>query len=94
MSRPDLGIALPPTWQRRSEPGRGVLVRARPATAPASGVRPEITLRCTSVSADLVTWRAAALAELGRRLENFEVEDADDYERGAGRSPTDASPTG
>jgi hypothetical protein len=34
------------------------------------------------VSADLVTWRAAALAELGRRLDDFEVEDADDYERG------------
>jgi hypothetical protein len=56
------------------------LVSARSTTAPASGVRPEITLRCVAVSEDLATWRTAAMAELGRRLDDFDVEDADDYD--------------
>lgn len=80
MRRGDLGIALPASWQQRSDPERGVLVKARATSVPDSGVRPELTLRCTRVSADLAGWRAEALAELGRCLDDFEVEDEDDYD--------------
>lgn len=80
MSRGDLGIALPASWQRRSDPERGLLVQARAGSLPPSGVRPELTLRCTSVTEDLATWRAAALADLGRCLDDFEVEDEDDFD--------------
>ena len=80
MSRADLGIALPSSWRRRADPDHGVLVCARSAAVPASGVRPELVLRCSPVSEDLTAWRDDALAELGGRLHDFEVEDADDYD--------------
>ncbi len=57
MPRADLGIAVPPTWRRRSDPERGVLVAARASALPASGVRPEVTLRCVPVEEELVAWR-------------------------------------
>jgi hypothetical protein len=79
MGRGDLGITLPAGWARRSDPDRGVLLAARSPSPTASGVRPEVTLRCVPVAEDLATWRDLALAELGDRLVDFEVEDADDY---------------
>jgi hypothetical protein len=75
----DLGVTLPAGWARRSDPDHGVLLAARSPTPTPSGVRPEVTLRCAPVAEDLATWRDDALAELGDRLVDFEVEDADDY---------------
>ncbi len=80
MARPDLGIALPSTWRRRSDPERGVLVAARASTLPASGVRPELTLRCVPVDEELVDWRAAAMIDLAARLDDFDLEDVDDFD--------------
>lgn len=75
---PMLGIALPPQWRRRSDPERGIVVSARVTTLPASGVRPEITLRCAPVDGtDLDAWRAEVLAEAARSLDDFALEDAD-----------------
>lgn len=82
MTRGDLGIALPPSWRTRSDPDRGVLVTARANTVPASGVRPELTLCCASVSEKLAEWRVIALAGLASRLADFELEDEDDYDLG------------
>jgi hypothetical protein len=48
-----LGIAVPPTWRRRSDPDHGVLVAARATQLPASGVRPELVLRYARVDEDL-----------------------------------------
>lgn len=80
MARGDLGIAVPPTWRRRSDPARGVLVSARASALPASGVRPEVTLTCTSVDRDLEPWREEAMRELAARLDDFALEDDDTYD--------------
>lgn len=77
-----LGICLPPRWRRTSDPSRGVVVAARAPEVPASGVRPELVLRCVPVTDDLDTWRDAALTELATRLDGFELEDEDRYELG------------
>ena len=76
----DPGIALPARWRRTSDPDRGVLVAARQAKAPPSGVSPELVLCVRPVDADLSGWRARALAELAARLDRFELEDEDDFE--------------
>jgi hypothetical protein len=75
-----LGIAVPPTWRRRSDPDHGVLVAARATQVPASGVPPELVLRCARVDDDLAGWRATAMAELAERLEAFALEDDDDFD--------------
>ena len=80
MGRADLGIALPPSWRRTSDPEHGVLVSARSPSVPASGVRPALSLRCTPVVETLEAWREQEMAELAGRLEAFEVEDEDSYE--------------
>jgi len=80
MGRADLGIALPPSWRRTSDPDRGVLVSARAVAVPASGVRPELTLRCIPVAGSLGDWRTQELAELAGRLRDFVVEDEDDFD--------------
>lgn len=80
MARGDLGIAVPPTWRRRSDPARGVLMTARAANLPESGVRPEATLTCAPVDLDLESWRDEAMAELAERLHDFALEDDDTYD--------------
>jgi len=76
----DIDICLPATWRRRSALGHGVIVSARSAQLPASGVPPELTLRCTTVDTDLPRWRADAMHELARRLVDFDVEDDDTFD--------------
>lgn len=80
MGPDDLGIALPRTWRRRSDPERGVLVAARASALPGSGVRPELTVRCALVDDELGAWRDAAMAELAERLDDFELEDDDEFD--------------
>jgi len=74
---PDIGISLPVTWRRRSAPAHGVVVSARSGVLPASGVHPELTLRCAVVDTGLLEWRATAIAELSARLVDFDLEDDD-----------------
>jgi hypothetical protein len=74
------GICLPPRWRRTSDPARGVVVAARAPELPASGVRPELVLRCVPVADGLDPWRDGAVAELAARLDDFELEDEDRYE--------------
>jgi hypothetical protein len=57
-----------------------VLVTARAGRVPASGVRPELTLRCVPVSDELAPWRATAMARLAEQLDDFDLEDQDDLE--------------
>jgi hypothetical protein len=76
----DIGICLPVTWRRRSAPAHGVVVSARSTVVPASGVHPELTLRCVPVDTDLETWRAEAIGELAVRLVDFDVEDDDAFD--------------
>jgi hypothetical protein len=85
MTPEDIGITLPVSWRRRSDPERGIVVSARATTLPPSGVPPEATLRCTVVDSDLRAWRSEAVAELGRRLDDCEVEDDDTFELGGHR---------
>ena len=73
-------IAVPSSWSAERDPGNGLLVAARSREAPASGFRPELSLRCSPVDGTLEEWRAAATVELGRRLEDLEVEDEDVYD--------------
>lgn len=75
-----LGIAVPPTWRRRSDPDHGVLVAARATQLPASGVRPELVLRYCRAGDDLTRWREEAMSELADRLVDFAVEDDDEYD--------------
>ena len=80
MTPDDIGICLPVTWRRRSALAHGVVVSARSTVLPASGVHPELTLRCVPVDTDLGTWRAEAIGELADRLVDFDVEDDDAFE--------------
>lgn len=84
--RPALGreilVDLPVRWHRRDEPDRGVVVAARPRRVPASGLCPEVVVRCTTVADDLVAWRADAIAALGRQLVDFALEDEDGFPLG------------
>ena len=66
----DLGIALPPSWRRTAAPDRGVLVSARAPNLPVSGFRPEVVLRFGS----------ASLGDLARELNDFAVEDEDEFD--------------
>lgn len=47
---------------------------------PPSGVHPEVVLTVEPVGAPLDVWRADALAELAQVLDDFELDDAEDYE--------------
>ena len=76
----DPPILLPPRWHRTSDPGRGIVVAARQASLPPSGVRPELVLCRTGVEDSLTAWRARALAGLAELLDAFELEDEDDVE--------------
>ncbi|MCD4524202.1 hypothetical protein [Nocardioides sp. cx-173] len=80
MSAADLGIALPPSWRQRADPDHGVLVTARASSLPASGVRPELTLACVPVDRPLEEWRAEAMRDLEARLEDFDLEDDDEFD--------------
>lgn len=77
----EIHICVPVAWRRRADPDRGVLVAARAAVPPASGVAPELVLRCSCAPEDdLGRWRARALSELAGLLADFELEDEDDYD--------------
>ena len=80
MTPDDITLCLPATWRRRAALAHGVVVSARSAVLPASGVPPELTVRCAAVDTDLRAWRATAIRELARRLVDFEVEDEDEFE--------------
>lgn len=80
MTPEDISLVVPKTWRRRAMPDRGILVCARAAVVPPSGVPPEIVLRCAVVDTDLRTWRDAAAAELAARLVDFEIEDTDGFD--------------
>lgn len=81
----DIDLSVPRSWRRRADPDRGILLNARATRLPASGVPPEATLRCGLVDTDLDAWRADALAGLGRRLDDFELEDDDRFDLGGDR---------
>ncbi len=80
MTPGDVRLRLPLRWHGRSAPETGIVVAARPAVVPASGVSPEIVVRAVPVDLDLAPWRAAALAELADQLVDLAVEDADAFE--------------
>jgi hypothetical protein len=80
MTPEDISLVVPKTWRRRTMPDRGILVCARSAVVPPSGVPPEIVLRCTIVDTGLRTWREEAVADLAERLVDFEVEDVDELD--------------
>jgi len=77
-----LGIAVPPTWRRRCDPDHGVLVAARAKRLPASGVSPDLVLRCSRVddNEDLTAWRERAMGELADLLVDFALEDDDQFD--------------
>ncbi|MGA8845498.1 MAG: hypothetical protein WB471_02665, partial [Nocardioides sp.] len=72
-----LGLAVPLTWRRRSDPDRGVLLAARATWLPPSGVRPELVLRICRADAgeDLTAWRERVMGELADLLVDFALED-------------------
>lgn len=83
-----LAFALPPGWQTRTQPGAGVLARARPHDPqgrPRGGVPPEIVVRTHPVDGELVTWRCEAVTALAAQLDGFELEDQDLYRLGPHR---------
>lgn len=82
-SRAALALSLPASWRHTADPECGVLVSARAPTAPASGVRPRVTLRCEPVDTGPARWHEETLTGLSERLVALDVEDEDDYEIGA-----------
>ena len=78
----DVTLTVPRTWHTRRNLLHGVVLAARPRSLPASGVSPEIVLRCAAVEADLMTWRGQALLDLRAQLADFALEDADEFDLG------------
>lgn len=78
----DVLVTVPRTWHSRRHPGPGIVLASRPRTVPASGVSPEVVLRCTAVDLDLRTWRSQALLDLRAQLADFALEDADELDLG------------
>lgn len=79
--QPEITVSVPPRWPRRTDPTRGVVVAARAPATPASGVRPELTVRSAWVDGDdLVGWRAEALAGLADVVDDFALEDDDEFD--------------
>ncbi|MGA8255313.1 MAG: hypothetical protein WB767_01935 [Nocardioides sp.] len=80
-SSPVLSISVPQTWRRRADPAHGVLVAARAPTPRASGFRPEIVARCVlDPGPDLSRWRLDALGDLADVLDDFALEDDDEFD--------------
>lgn len=79
---PHLSVVVPSTWRRRTDPERGVLVAARSTVLPASGVRPELVVRHARVDGalSLGVWREQAMRELAGLLDDFALEDDDEYD--------------
>jgi len=82
MTENDVTLTVPRSWHTRRNLGHGIVLAARPRTVPASGVSPEIVLRCSPVDLDLMTWRGQALLDLRAQLVDFALEDADEYDLG------------
>lgn len=78
----DVTLTVPRTWHTRRDLGHGVILAARPRSVPASGVSPEIAVRCSSVDVDLAAWRGQAVLDLRAQLVDFALEDADDFDLG------------
>ncbi|KAA1427606.1 hypothetical protein [Nocardioides antri] len=78
----DVTLTVPRTWHVRRNLAHGVILAARPRSVPATGVCPEIVLRCTVVDADLAAWRGQALLDLRAQLADFALEDADEFDLG------------
>lgn len=78
----DVTVTVPHSWHARRGLGHGVLLAARPRSVPPSGVTPELVLRCTAVDHELRVWRGQALLELRAQLEDFALEDADEFDLG------------
>ncbi|MCX6399066.1 MAG: hypothetical protein NTX33_03925 [Propionibacteriales bacterium] len=76
----DITVAVPRHWASRKDPEHGIVVAARARALPASGFAPEIVLRTVPVDAELAAWRADALAALSRQLDDFDLEDADEFD--------------
>lgn len=80
-AQPVLTICVPPSWRRRSDPARGIIVAARATATPSSGYRPEIVVRLqVGVDVDLLQWRTDRLGELADVLVDFALEDDDIFD--------------
>jgi hypothetical protein len=77
---PSLGLCLPPSWRRTSDPGCGLLVRARAPVVPAGGVPPEVVVRSEATDLDLEPWTDQVVSDLAERLDAFAVEDDDAFD--------------
>ncbi len=78
----DVTLTVPRTWHARRNLPHGVVLAARPRSTPATGVSPEIVLRCSTVDTSLSAWRGQALLDLRGQLTDFALEDADEYDLG------------
>lgn len=81
----DVTVTVPRTWHTRRDLGHGIVLAARPRSAPASGVTPELVLRCAPVDVSLPVWRGQALLDLRSQLVDFGLEDADEFDLGEHR---------
>ncbi|MCW2816729.1 MAG: hypothetical protein JWN84_4184 [Nocardioides sp.] len=76
-----LSVSVPTSWRRRRDPDRGVVVSARAPSLPASGVRPDLVVRTTTLDHDDArAWRHEALTDLAALLVDFALEDDDVYD--------------
>lgn len=79
----DITVAVPRHWATRKDLEHGIVVAARARALPASGFAPEVVLRAAPVEAGLATWRDDAMAALAHQLDDFDVEDTDEFDLGA-----------
>ena len=78
----DVALTVPRTWHTRRNLAHGIVLAARPRSLPASGVSPEIVVRCAAVEHNLRVWRGQALLDLRAQLVDFALEDADEFDLG------------
>ncbi len=89
-------LAVPPGWERVSDPTPGVALLIAARTRPPSGVLPSMAVAVAELGS---RWSRAGYldglrVELTAGLERAEIEDADRFDSTAGRSTTCGSRTG
>lgn len=76
----DVVLSVPRHWVSHADPEQAIALAARAPRRLASGFAPELVLRAVPVTGDPEQWRRRVLLAPGNGLEEFEVDEIEQYE--------------